>query len=153
MLEHLNRHLESLYTSASGGFVTVFYGTYDPATRELVSACAGHNPPRILRGAGNQAILLGRGASPPLGIVPNQVYRDETVRLESGDRVVLYTDGITEARDSAGAFFGTARLDEIVTVERDSAQAQVDEVIRSVDQFLHGRPPHDDQTLLIARVS
>ena len=99
MLEHVNRHLTARYTAQSDTFVTAFYGIYDPAGRELTYASAGHNPPRLKRCVDGTLGLLDGATALPLGIAPNQTYREQPYRLVPGDQLVLYTDGITEAHN------------------------------------------------------
>ena len=152
LLNHLNHHLTSRYTAESGHFVTAFYGIYDERTRSLTYSSAGHNPPR-LRSCGEwQVTPLDQATSLPLGFMPSVEYRDHTITLRSGDRVVFYTDGITEAANSTGELFGTERLDHVVADCRADSQESLDRVVEAVRGFTGGLPPSDDRTLLIADV-
>ena len=152
LLNHLNHHLTSRYTAESGHFVTAFYGIYDERTRSLTYSSAGHNPPR-LRSCGEwQVTPIDQATSRPLGFMPSVEYRDHTITLRSGDRVVFYTDGITEAANSTGELFGTERLDHVVADCRADSQESLDRVVEAVRGFTGGLPPSDDRTLLIADV-
>lgn len=152
LLNHLNHHLTSRYTAESGHFVTAFYGIYDERTRSLTYSSAGHNPPR-LRSCGEWKVTpLDQATSLPLGFMPSVEYRDHTITLRSGDRVVFYTDGITEAANSTGELFGTERLDHVVADCRADSQESLDRVVEAVRGFTGGLPPSDDRTLLIADV-
>ncbi|MBU6412209.1 MAG: PP2C family protein-serine/threonine phosphatase [Planctomycetes bacterium] len=150
MLTRLNSLLLKHYTNGGGSFVTAFYGVFDPRTRELVYACAGHNPPRIRRS--DNVFPLAMSSGLPLGVMEMGPYTDCTVNLEKGDVVLLYTDGITEAFAVNGDMFGEKRLDEILAVSGNRAQVIVDAIEASVKRFAAGRAADDDQTVLAARV-
>src|SRR5205807_111904 len=102
MLEHINRHLTSRYTTMGGTFVTAFYGVYDSRSRELIYACAGHNPPRLKHCDDGSLTSLDGVQSLPLGITIDEEYTELTQPLRPGDQVVFYTDGITEAASPTG---------------------------------------------------
>lgn len=94
-----------------GKFVTFLYALVDPAAGEVACASAGHPPPRLVRPDGQVASLGTSGLA--LGIEPGQEYRTESVRLEPGSTVVLYTDGVLEARRD-GELYGEERLDRLL---------------------------------------
>src|ERR1700733_1705985 len=81
-------------------FVTVFYGVFDPLTGVLSYANGGHNPPYVRRADGSVEVLSG-AVGLVLGVMPGIAYPDHTLQLLPGDRLVLYTDGVTEAFNSA----------------------------------------------------
>ena len=147
LLEHLNDHLVARYTDRTSAFVTAFYGVYDPATRVLAWSSAGHNPPRVHRTSG-EIVELGGGGGPPLGVVGGSAYVESSIALGPGDRIAIYTDGIPEARDPDGAFFGLDRLDHAVQ-EGGTPKEIVDLTMASLDTFANGRAFHDDRTLLV----
>jgi sigma-B regulation protein RsbU (phosphoserine phosphatase) len=153
VLTHINHHLATHYTGQNGTFVTAFYGIYDPSTRELVYACAGHNPPRVKRCADGSLLSLDAAQSLPLGISESLIYDESRQRLQPHDHVVFYTDGITEAGNAAGEMFGTERLDEILALCPNNAPALLRSVLDAVHQFTAGHPASDDRTLLIATIS
>lgn len=152
LLEHLNRRLISRYTASTGSFVTAFYGVYDPAHRTLVYSCAGHNPPRILRAgsAGVESLFDAQGL--PLGVVEQSRYTCATVRLREGDALVLYTDGLTEARAPDGELFGVERLDAAAVGGALGAEAIATRVLERVKQFTDDAPPADDCTLVVLSI-
>ena len=94
-----------------GKFVTLVYAVIDPVTRELACGSAGHPPARIVLPSGRVTPLGVSGL--PLGIEPDQEYPSERVELEPGSVVVLYTDGVVEAR-SEGELYGEERLDRLL---------------------------------------
>jgi sigma-B regulation protein RsbU (phosphoserine phosphatase) len=152
LLTFLNEQLSVRY-AGNGNFVTAFYGIYDPPTRSMTYACAGHNPPRVKRCSTGELLCLDGSRSLPLGIMEDEAYCDVSVDLVSGDFVVFYTDGITEARSPAThELFGTERLDRVVATCPSAASALIDSVLEEVERFTRNAPPTDDRTILIARV-
>jgi sigma-B regulation protein RsbU (phosphoserine phosphatase) len=152
LLKHVNRQLCQRYAAGNEGFVTAFYGIFDPATLTLSYACAGHNPPRLRR-CGEQAVAsLDEIGGPPLGLFDDTEYDQATISLQADDTLAFYTDGITEAMDPRGAQFGTGRLDEILGRCDLDAPGIVRAVIDAVDAFTEGHLPEDDRTLLVAIV-
>jgi sigma-B regulation protein RsbU (phosphoserine phosphatase) len=153
ILDYVNHHLITRYTRLSETFVTAFYGIYDPARKELTYACAGHNPPRLKRCQDGTLTVLDGARALPLGILPQQEYPECVQQLQSGDQIVFYTDGITEAHNPAGDMFGTARLDQVLELCTLQASALLDTVLQAVETFADGHPADDDRTVIIARVS
>jgi phosphoserine phosphatase RsbU/P len=134
----------------SNRFITFFYGILDPATGKLAYANAGHNPPFVVRASGQVEALPGGG--PVLGILPLAYYNQEQAQLEPGDLLVIYSDGVTEATNTAEEEFGEDRLTEVLRNRRDEpASAIVSAVMESVNQFALGAPQADDITLVVAR--
>jgi phosphoserine phosphatase RsbU/P len=146
LLSQLNRRLHAHYTADGGSFVTAFYGMYDPNTRRLEYASAGHNPPRLCTGSG--VVALDAVGGLPLGIDPEHVFEESEITLKPGDRLVLYTDGITEARAPGGELFGESRLDGVLCRGHATADEFVSALVANVDEFCAGRAQEDDRTLL-----
>jgi sigma-B regulation protein RsbU (phosphoserine phosphatase) len=153
VLDYLNSHLASMYTSQNENFVTAFYGVYDPADRTLTYACAGHNPPRLKRCQDGTLLALDRTGGFPLGITSEGAYEECVQQFQPGDQIIFYTDGITEASNPEGKQFGTGRLDHALENCSLQASALLDSVLRSVEEFANGHPADDDRTLIVARVS
>lgn len=153
LLTHVNRQLARRYTNGTGTFVTAFYGIYDPATRRLTYACAGHPGPRRRSCEGGCVdTTLDRSLGLPLGIDPDEAYTDATVDLRMGDVLVLYTDGITESRDAAGEMFGAERLDNVIACCAGDVEVMIRNILLAVEEFTDSAAPADDQTLIVARV-
>jgi sigma-B regulation protein RsbU (phosphoserine phosphatase) len=148
--ERLNRMI--LQSRESGRFATVFLGLFDPETQWLAYSNAGHNPPCLVRGDGGVEWLMEGGLL--LGAFEDPLAREGKVWLAPGDRLVLYTDGITEAPSPGGDFFGEERLAAAVTAVPAEAPAEelVEAVLHSVRQFLDGGEPADDMTVVALRV-
>lgn len=147
MLAHLNSQLATRYTSSSSSFVTAFFGIYNPKTRQLVHASAGHPAPRLVTQQG-EVKPLEVIACLPLGIFPEEQFFESMHQFEPGEQLVLFTDGITDTQDaSATEYFGNRRLDAAIAASTGAFDA-VAKVLTAIDLFSGGRPADDDQTLL-----
>ena len=153
MLRYVNTRLATDYTCRSGQFVTAFYGVYDPATRELAYASAGHHPARVKRCADGSLFSLDRAQALPLGIDSNEQYRQDGCALQPADQLVVYTDGITEAENPAGVQFGPDNLDRVLSDCALQAAGLLQAVVDAVDTFTAQAPPEDDRTVLVAKIS
>jgi sigma-B regulation protein RsbU (phosphoserine phosphatase) len=152
MMNFVNQHLTARYTGGSGTFVTAFYGIYDPGTRTLSYSSAGHPAPRLIRDG--RVVPIDKTAGLPLGIDETEQYPDARLTLEAGDTFVLYTDGITEARNPEGDMFGEGGLDAAAgACCLPDAAATLRAVLDRLDEFRAGRKLNDDRTLLVARVT
>jgi phosphoserine phosphatase RsbU/P len=130
-------------------FVTVFYCVLDPASGLLRYANGGHNPPYLRHGDGSVETLNGAGAL-VLGVMPQVEFPHHTVTLRPGDRVVLYTDGVTEACNSSDEAYGQDRLVELIGAHGGGAPAAlVDQICRSVTAFSGTAPQADDITVAV----
>jgi phosphoserine phosphatase RsbU/P len=137
--------------SASDMFITLFYAVLEPATGRLAYVNAGHNPPLLVRGGGTSISETDEGTL-PIGIMPNQDYNITQTYLEAGDTLVAFSDGITEAMNSAGEPFGDERLHAVLSEYATlDAQALVARIVEVVDAYAGGAPQADDMTLLIAQ--
>jgi phosphoserine phosphatase RsbU/P len=153
LLRHVNQVLAERYTLRSGAFVTAFYAVYDPATRTIAHASAGHPPPRLKRCSDGSLTLLDGHHGLPLGIIPDEEYPEGRVILVPGDQIVFYTDGVTEAENEAGEPFGLRRLDHVLENCAVGAGDLLKEVLRELDAFTAGKAASDDRTVLVAKIS
>ncbi len=134
----------------SGRFVTSFYGVLDIDAYRLTFTNAGHNPPLLVRVDGRVERLNTGGLV--LGILDDVRYEQQTVELHRGDRLVLFTDGITEAEPADGIAFGDERLIDDVRAELDStARSLVDRLMHTVSRFTGGAF-QDDATVIAVRI-
>lgn len=147
----LNAQITRHYTQGNGRFVTAFYACFDPRTRVLRYANAGHPPPRVKRGA--QVVALPGETGLPLGIDENERYLTHEVPLASGDSVVLFTDGCFESSDRAGKLLGLNRLDEIIShCEASEASPIVVHLREHLQRFTGTTTLTDDAVLLALSV-
>jgi sigma-B regulation protein RsbU (phosphoserine phosphatase) len=130
-------------------FVTVFYGIFDPVSGQLQYANAGHTPPLIRRSDGSVESLKGSNGL-MLGVMPGAQYATHALNLSAGDRLVLYTDGVTEAFNAAAEAYGEQRLiAEVRACGGGPAATVVESICRSVTQFAGGAAQSDDITLSV----
>jgi sigma-B regulation protein RsbU (phosphoserine phosphatase) len=137
-------------------FVTVFCGILDPATGMLVYSNAGHCPPLHFRAANDRDAQELVATGIPLGILEDRAWRRKAVQLDPGDLLVLYTDGIPEARSEQAALFGEGRFLESVRASLRAAGSQTptaqqiqDAILADVHRFAGDAPPSDDIALAI----
>jgi len=134
----------------SDRFITFFYAHLQGATRRLTYVNAGHNAPFVVRPDGSHQRLRWGGAV--LGVFATRNYEMGVVQLHPGDRVILFTDGVTEACSPAGEEFGEARLLRLLEDHRTlSAQELQTKILAVAAEFSKG-PWQDDATLLVLAV-
>ncbi len=129
-------------------FVTVFYGTYNPGSGDLVYANGGHNPPVLVHADGSSSILPTTDGI-ALGVADGFEYEERSVRLKHGDTLVLYSDGVTEAMNEVGEEYGLDRLQEMIAATSSGGAEEVTRAIfDSVKEFAGDAPQSDDITCL-----
>jgi len=131
-------------------FITLFYCLIDAQNKTLSYSNAGHNRGIIVRRDG-QTLSLERGGT-VLGPFPEWEYEQEEVGLHSGDRVLLFTDGVTEIRNPDGEEFSEERLIDLLIKYRGLTAAQLQEAIMSALVGFSGGSFHDDATLIVVSV-
>ncbi|MFA5927883.1 MAG: PP2C family protein-serine/threonine phosphatase [Candidatus Margulisiibacteriota bacterium] len=146
LLLKANTIIEEYLRNTIVPFVTVFYGTYAPATRSLKYAVAGHPAP-LLKRNGQWQELSGKGVF--LGTFSDNVYEEKELEMQSGDLLVLYTDGVTETKDQTGQLYGSERLQQAIN-EANSVEPSVliEKVFKSLSGF-SADSQEDDRTLLV----
>ncbi len=133
-------------------YATLFLAVLNPNTHVLSFSNAGHNPGLLISADGRVRHLESSG--PPVGLVPQGDYSNESTDLSPGDLLVLYTDGITEASDPEDEEYGTDRLAKICKLRRqDDLELLAEAIQRDLDTFTRGVPYADDRTLLLLRRS
>jgi len=148
LCEKVNRVVYS--NIAANKFITFSFCLLDTGSRRLGYANAGHSPPILVR-RGGSCIRLSEGGA-LLGVFPEWDYRQGEISLESGDRLLLCTDGLTEARNEAGDEFGDDRLIKVLQEHRQlSPEIIQDRVMQAVLEFSGGNL-EDDATLIILAV-
>jgi phosphoserine phosphatase RsbU/P len=148
-LNYLNASLTDQNTS--GMFVTFFYGVLDTRTGEVEFSNAGHNTPYAFSADGTLRELEGKGG-PMLGLFPGLVYEEASTRLAPGEGILVYTDGVTEATNTADKFFNEQRLEDYLHAHSSEPVEQlVNGLHQCVQEFAAGVPQADDITALALR--
>lgn len=146
-MENVNQYL--LQRSGSAKFVTLFYGVIEPNGR-LTFVNAGHNPPYLIRSNGELEEITAPGVI--LGAFDIAKFPENIVHLQPGDLLFLYTDGITEARNSAGEMLGEEQLKKFLLANKDAAvDVILENILKLVQTHSIGNPQTDDVSVLLLK--
>lgn len=149
IIEQINEQIYDDFTEI-GVFTTLFFGNYRPDTGTLTYANAGHSPV-IYRPSGGKAKLLEADGT-AVGILPYSFSENHTLQLNTGDVLVVATDGFSEGFDSSGKMFGYDRLCYMVdTLSQRPAQGIVSTMLKTLAWFSSGTQQSDDQTILVIK--
>jgi sigma-B regulation protein RsbU (phosphoserine phosphatase) len=154
VLEHANHHLFT--KRIEHRFVTALFAIYDPETRRLRYARAGHNPPVWMRPAtagGWDMAHLDRVGGVPLGILEEVSYEEATITLDPGQTILFYTDGITEAVSPEGRMFGITGIENSLTECTGEPDCAIDHITSTLKHHEKNVRPTDDQTIVVMRVT
>ncbi len=137
--------------SVDSMFVTVFYGIYNMLTGEIDYTNAGHNAPYILHANGNVEMLKSN-INLVLGALEGISYKRNSMKLEPGDTLVMYTDGVTEAENLKQELYGEERLEAVLqTMKGADSQTIVDTINQQVKTYAGEAPQSDDITQLVIK--
>lgn len=142
---------ETTRREPSGRYATMFFAELDAGERSLHYVNAGHNPP-LLFAANGQVTELNTGG-PPVGLFPDASYDHGTVTLSDRDAVLIYTDGVVEARNLQDEEFGLGRLVDACTGVTDDVTALLAAVMQAVRAWSQGTEQGDDITLVALAVT
>lgn len=142
-----------LTDSRSGMFVTVFYMVLDPTSGRLRYVNAGHNPPILISSQRGKTVDRLQPTGMALGVMGDLVWKQKVTRLLPGDLLVMYTDGVTDAQNEFGEFYGEARLLNVARRCNCSAGEALESILDDVKRFTGGMPQADDITLLVVKRS
>ncbi len=152
VLTQMNRILQGMIKDS---FITACSVFIDFKSEVIRYSIAGHPPPIVWRKSSLETVRLSR-AGTILGPFPDAVYENEEVPLAKGDRLVLYTDGLTETTSKTGEFYGERRLEEVIKASsNDSPNVTADHVVEQVIKWSRrsgGKSLDDDLTLIVADV-
>ncbi len=157
-LTHLMSHLNRLIYEASAisRYATFFFGIFDPAANEFHYVNAGHNPPVLLRKSPNgsyQSIRLDCGG-PVIGLLPEASYEQGSLSVHPGDLLLAYTDGVSEAMNSAEEEWGEEAM---ILAAQQAWDGTTEELVKTIfaaaDAFADGASQHDDMTVLLMKCS
>ena len=147
VLASINDFLEQ--NNSEDLFVTVFYGVLDERTGRFVYANGGHNPPILVDRDGANPLEMTGGVA--LGMFDGLDYADAHVDMEPGARLVLFSDGVTEAFNDSDEAFGDERLMDTARAlpEEQGPEQDVNDIVRAVDEFAGEAPQFDDITCVV----
>ncbi len=146
LIARIDRHLQRY--AATRKFLTIFFGLLEPDNGTLRYVSAGHNPVLLQRVSGEIEQLKATGV--PLGMFPNASWKEETVTLERGDLLCVYTDGVSEALNAADEEFGLDRLARLLIPAAPTGEL-CRSIFDAIESFAADVPQYDDQTLLLVR--
>lgn len=148
-------------STGTSSYVTFFYAQYDESSARLTYVNAGHNPPLLVRAT--QSNDDGKQGAPRctklttgglvIGLFEDSRYVEETIEMQSGDLLLAYTDGVSEALNLQGEEFGEDRLEAaLVAASHLSANEIRDKLMRQIREWCAGTAQHDDSTLVLLKV-
>jgi sigma-B regulation protein RsbU (phosphoserine phosphatase) len=150
-LRETNQHLAEI--STAGMFITILYGILSYSTGEFTYARAGHELPLIWDASG-VLLALGRANGQPLGILPDPAIDVQALRLPPGGTLLLFSDGVTEATNAQGGFFGLESVQATVQAyPAMPAQQLCDQLVNTLTAYRGASPQADDITLLAVRAA
>ncbi|MFT5171582.1 MAG: sigma-B regulation protein RsbU (phosphoserine phosphatase), partial [Candidatus Marinamargulisbacteria bacterium] len=150
-LSRANQDIRKYIHNSQISYVTAFYAAFNLDTNVLTYSKAGHLPALLHRKEGEIEELSAKGIF--LGMFENETYEEKTCQLETGDRIVFYTDGITETQNVAGEFFGLDRLKRLMIEKKHLPINDVlDEIFDQVQLFASSTEAKDDQTVVILQI-
>jgi serine phosphatase RsbU (regulator of sigma subunit) len=152
ILSRVNDIMYRHFGSQHSIYLTCFFMTIDTETMTLTYSCAGHMPPLLFRrDTGEVANLEAEGFG--LGMFNNIIYEEKTKAVNPGDKIILYTDGITDCRNQTGEMFGHDRLLELIRNNADANSYRLTHfVVEELEEFAGKATRQDDLTLLIIEV-
>jgi sigma-B regulation protein RsbU (phosphoserine phosphatase) len=137
-------------TTPTNKYATAIFALLDPRTGACRAVNAGHNEGLLVRADGTIEEVAAGGL--PVGLMAVGGYRPQDLRLEAGDLLAFYSDGVNEANDAGEEEWGRENLKEsLLAARHESAEAVVDRVFAAVDAFAAGAPQYDDITLLVLK--
>ncbi|MDY0019599.1 MAG: PP2C family protein-serine/threonine phosphatase [Anaerolineae bacterium] len=148
VMELTNRRI--LADTRAGLFVTAFYGILDPATGLLNYCNAGHNPPYFISACCENPVRVLVRTGMALGVLEDAVWQQRTVHFDPGDTLVLYTDGLTDAQNEAGEFWGQEPLLEVLEAYAPQGAEVLEEALITANRDFVGKAlQFDDITLMV----
>ena len=139
--------------SCRGMFVTLAYVVLEKNSGEAVYINAGHLPPVIWNGATGKFVVGGGEGGPPVGMAPGLHYRAAKISLDPGSCLLLYTDGLTEAKNGCGEFLGLGRIEKLLKAGGSEAEESLSRICSSLSGFVGDCPPADDVTLVLVEAT
>ncbi len=146
LLYEYNNHLAAHNSNLM--FITTFVGIYDPVAGTLTYSNAGHNPPYLLS---DRLTALDGRHGPAAGVFAGEPYDEQTVPFRPGDRLFMYTDGVTEAKNDSNRLFGDEALQKVLETVLHDGSDIIEAVLAQLSDFTGEAPQSDDITMLMLR--
>ena len=151
ILTKANEDIRKFITNSRVSHLTCLFGFLNTDTLEFKYAKAGHHPALVLHKNKDITALEAEGVF--LGMFEDEIYKEKKFQLHSGDRLILYTDGIVEANNIEGEIYGIARMKTLLKETADLAIEEVKDLLfKEAEVFSRGQEIKDDQTLIIIEV-
>ena len=147
-IRSINNYISITHEQA-GMFATIFYGILNPQTGELSYINGGHEPPIIIGSGGIKTILKPTG--PAVGLYPNLEFKTSSMIMEPQDTLLVYTDGVTDAQNKAGAAFTKGRLINLAENSFATAEDLITKIKTRVNEHISGENQFDDITIMALR--
>jgi serine phosphatase RsbU (regulator of sigma subunit)/DNA-binding NarL/FixJ family response regulator len=141
-----------LTDARAGFFVSVFYGVLDPLQGTLTYSNAGHNPPLLIHGDTKGEVVALKKTGMVIGVLEESVWEKRSHIFSPGGTLLLFTDGVTEARNPQGEYFGEKRLIELLKASRGSSTSELlDGLLSTVQDFVLNDDQSDDITMVAVK--
>ena len=150
-LSKANDDIRKYIYNSQISYVTAFYAALNVETKQLTYSKAGHVPALLMHENGEVDELSAKGVF--LGMYEKETYEEKQCQLASGDRLILYTDGITETKNSKGEDFGLDRFKDFISKNRQvDVDELIDKIFKKVNDFSDRKDAKDDQTVIILEI-
>jgi sigma-B regulation protein RsbU (phosphoserine phosphatase) len=151
VVAHVNRLL--IHNVGFATFASLFLASFDPISRTLTYCNAGHNPPLVLRSADGDGAFWLNPTGAAIGLVETVAFQAQTVKLQPGDVLLLYTDGVPEAMNAQEEMFGYERLAHALRLWGGAPAMDIIRGIRQeLERFTQSASQSDDVTLVVCRI-
>lgn len=131
-----------------GVFVTLLFISLDLDSRSITISNAGHPSPILARKKSSTVKRLDIGSNPPLGVIPEMTYTQDSQKLHKGDTVILFTDGLYECMNTSGEQFGFERIEKVMISHFKDTGSAIESLYGEAQKFRKGAPVHDDLAIL-----
>jgi len=150
ILSHTNNYIASTHSKANM-FATLFWGIIEPESGILSYINAGHESVAVVASKGIRTTLEPTG--PAVGMMPDMVFEAKRIEIYPGEFLVAFTDGITEARNAGGEFYGEDKLLQLLNLPAESAEDMLNRITSSITAHTAKAEQSDDITMMIIRRS
>ena len=148
VLEETNKRL--LVDASANLFITCFYAVLDKKTGTLIYSNAGHHPPFLISSWSDSVMLELERTGMPIGVDEEAIWQTGTIQLAPGDKLVIYSDGATDAENSEGEFFGYKNFRDVVLEGKNGNAFEIQsKILERIQEFSNTERQSDDLTLMV----